>query len=333
MQQMSPSLATRLSQMREDYQLRFGRPFSHFYCPLLFVDEDTELCKAHVVNRGFPDSTRKWTVQRKDVDGFYGSTFEAEFEKIQFIGKHKPDEVLVDPMLSRKLEPKILLGGKPVDYFTPAGPVPEHFTPALVQSPSGTRPLVLKIHPDDAIAAFNRGCEILVERDMRLPTMVSLLKAAHLTLFHRLGYRYAMSAGGFFLGYSILGSFYLRNWDRGASEALAAAPRHFEEFANMVRPIQFTEVGTEGTVVDGFMFICLTSTDQTWAVIVVIRTDQLLHAVLVPVIDNAESAARFATFLKGGACDIRARRARLENDTVQAGPPEMLRWPKGGLAS
>ena len=54
-----------------------GEPFHHFYCPVLFLDDEAELCKAHIVNAVFAGSTR-WTVQRKDVDNFYGHVFESD---------------------------------------------------------------------------------------------------------------------------------------------------------------------------------------------------------------------------------------------------------------
>jgi len=75
---MSADFQAKLEKLRSDYHQVRGAPFSHFFCPVLFSDEDVPLCKAHIVNLVFPDSSRIWTVQRKDVDNFYGSTFEAD---------------------------------------------------------------------------------------------------------------------------------------------------------------------------------------------------------------------------------------------------------------
>jgi hypothetical protein len=38
---------------------------------------------------------------------------------IQYQGKKSSDEIIVDPDLSKKLRPKILLGGEVVEHFVP----------------------------------------------------------------------------------------------------------------------------------------------------------------------------------------------------------------------
>ena len=48
-----------------------------FFCPILMVEEKAELCKGHLL----PQSVggRDWVVQRKDVDSFFGTFVEADF--------------------------------------------------------------------------------------------------------------------------------------------------------------------------------------------------------------------------------------------------------------
>jgi hypothetical protein len=293
-------------------------------------DEDVDLCQAHIVNRAFPQSGRNWTVQRKDVDNFYGGIFEGDFVDIQYRGKQSPDQVFVDPDLSKKLHPKILLGGEVVQHFVARGPVPDRFTKAVVVGPCGEIRLGLKIHPDAASAAMSKGCQILIEKDVRLPALVSLLKAAHLTLFEMLGYRYALSAGGFFLGRTVLGDFFLQNRDRSRADILKNAASHFREFANMVRPVLSPPTTLQGTVTDRFLFVCEVQTP--WALVVFIRTSDLVHAVLVPVYEQPSAAAHFVTFLRGEGGPIQAKRCRLEDDKwLAAKDPETLMWPKAKL--
>ena len=227
----------KLNMLRSDYQSVVGTPFSHFYCPILFRDEDVDLCRAHIINRAFPDSNRNWTVQRTDVDNFYGRIFEGDFVDIQYRGKQLAERIIGDPGLSKRLQPRIRMGGEVVEHFVAHGPVPRCFTEAVAASPSGPIRLGLKIRPDEAAAAMNKGCEIVIEKDVRLPALVSLLKAAHLTLFEMLGYRYALSAGGVFLGRDVLGEFFLQNCDLSKAEVLKDAASYFREFANMMRPV------------------------------------------------------------------------------------------------
>jgi hypothetical protein len=329
---MDSATGQKLDELRSDYQAVVGSPFSHFYCPIVLQDEDVDLCRAHIVNRAFPESSRNWTVQRTDVDSFYGRIFEGDFVDIQYRGKQSPDQIIVDPDLSKKLRPKILLGGEVVQHFVARGPVPDRFTEAVVGGPSGAIRLGLKIHPDDASAAMSKGCEILIEIDIRLPALVSLLKAAHLTLFEMLGYRYALSAGGSFLGRTVLGDFFLQNRDLSKADILKNAASHFREFANMVRPVLSPATTVQGTVTDRFLFVCHCEAQTPWALIVFIRTSDLLHAVLVPVFEVPSAAARFVTFLRGEGGPIQANRCRFEDDKwLAAKQPETLMWPKAEL--
>jgi hypothetical protein len=67
----------KLELLRKDYKSIRGKPFNYFYCPILFRDENVPLCRGHIVNRAFPNSYRVWTAQRKDVDNFFWTYFEA----------------------------------------------------------------------------------------------------------------------------------------------------------------------------------------------------------------------------------------------------------------
>lgn len=328
---MDPATRRKLDELRSDYEAVVGSPFSHFYCPIVCRDEDVDLCRAHIVNRAFPESSRNWTVQRTDVDNFYGRIFEGDFVDIQYHLEQSPDQIIVDPDLAKKLRPEILLDSKVVRHFVARGPVPDRFTEAVVGGPCGEIRLGLKIHPDDAWAAMSKGCQILIERDIRLPALVSLLKAAHLTLFEMLGYSYALSAGGVFLGRTVLGDFFLQNRDRSRADILKNAASHFREFANMARPVLSPATTVQGTVTDRFLFVCREG-QTPWAFIVFIRTSDLLHAVLVPVLEVPSAAAHFVKFLRGEGGPIQANRCRFEGGKwLAAKDSETLMWPKTEL--
>ena len=318
-----------LDLLRADYRAVTGSPFSHFYCPILFRDEDVELCRAHIVNRAFPNSNKTWTVQRADVDNFYGGMFEADFVALQYRGKKLADHIIVDPDLSKKLRPKIQIGGEVVQHFLAHGPVPKCFTEAVVAGPSGPVRLGLKIHPHGASAAISKGCQILIEKDGRLPALASLLKAAHLMLFEMLGYRYALSLGDRFLGQTVLGDFFLRNNGSSKAVVLADAKSHFSEFSNMMRPVLGATAEDQRTLTDRFLYVCRCQDETPWALMVFIRTSDLLHAVIVPVLDSENAAVRFMTFLRGDGCAIRANPCRFEAEQFFGGnQSESLVWPK-----
>jgi hypothetical protein len=321
---MKTAVKRKLDKLRCDYQAVTGSPFSHFYCPILFQDDNTALCEAHIVNKAFAESARRSTVQRTDVDNFYGRFFEADFEKTQY-WKMPPNQIIADPALSNKLRPEILLGGEVIEHFLARGPVPDHLTEAIADG--GVR-LGLKIHPDDAIIAIGKGCEMRIGQDARLPALVSLLKAAHLTLFDLLGYRYALSQGGRFLGRTVLGDFFFENESLGKADVLKNAVSHFAKFANMVRPLLDSPVEVHGTASDGLLFVCFLEPQTLWAYIVFIRTSKELHAVLVPILEEPSAAARFKTFLCGEVGPIPAKRCRIEGDRLWINTQsETMMWP------
>ena len=67
---MNASAQRKLAALRADYAAEVGRPFEHFFCPVLYRDEPAELCQAHIVNAAFRGSTKRRTIQRADVDHF-----------------------------------------------------------------------------------------------------------------------------------------------------------------------------------------------------------------------------------------------------------------------
>jgi hypothetical protein len=108
---MNASDFSKLAALRSDYTSTVGCPFETFYCPILFRDDEVELCRAHLVNQAFRSTSRRWTIQRKDVDGFYGAFFESDFVKLQL--RQKPDEepfaILADRRRAQQLEPAVYL--------------------------------------------------------------------------------------------------------------------------------------------------------------------------------------------------------------------------------
>ena len=260
------------------------------------------------------------------MDSFYGSAFESDFVDIQYKSNHLTEDAIIDPLLSKKLRPKVYIGEKKVEHFIAGGPVPAHFTEVHMKGPDGPVRFGLKIRPDETLSTAKWS--IAIEKDVRLAALVSILKAAHLTLFEMLGYRYALSAGGHFLGRNILGEFFLANKGRSKVEIIANGLSHFREFANMMRPILNPSPDLKGTAADQFVFVCRCDADAPWGLIVFIKTSNLVHSVLVPVLESEAAAARFMAFLKGEGCRIRANRCRFDGQNwYGAKQYEFLEWP------
>ena len=324
---MNSEIRKRLTCLRADYENVTGSPFEHFYCPVLFKDENTELCQAHIVNKSFRNSDRTWTVQRKDVDGFFGSHFEADFEIIQEKDRHKADEVLADRTLAQKLKPRMYVDGQRVEYYRANSTVPEAHTLVNFFNISESIQIALKRSPEEMELAHHQKWELRIERDLSLSSLVSLLKAAHLTMFHLLGYRHPLSMGGHFVGKTILGDFYQKAREMSRNEVAEFAISHFTQFANMVRPALNNPRNLEGTLSDRYLYVWMYE-DKPWALLVFVRTGDLLNSVALPVMQGAEDSARFIRFLNSQNTTTEARFAKWKGNSWEiSSKPETQVWP------
>ena len=54
---MNGQVAARVKSLSVDFESVTGNLFQHFFfCPILFKDERSQLCRAHVINRRFRNS-------------------------------------------------------------------------------------------------------------------------------------------------------------------------------------------------------------------------------------------------------------------------------------
>lgn len=333
---MNAKVAERLDALRLDFADVVGQPFRHFFCPILFVDEETELCKAHVVNEAFTASSRRWTLQRKDVDNFFGSVFEGAFVDLE---RNEPGiaiKALLHPDLYRRLLPKVLLDGVEVEHFIAKGPLPKGFAELHLEHDDGSVRLGLKM-PPERLAAVNPSSDWQFEvcRDLRVPAVVSILKAAHLTMFELLGYAYALRPDGVWLGH-VLGSFYLENVGCARQGVLNRAATHFAPLAPMVRPVTAAPPAFTGTIDDGWVNFCwCDATDRIpWGIVVYVRTGDTLHAVLLPALEHQAGADRFTRFLEGQGDVFEVSVARFDGTswTVE-NTRRTVEWPAASMVT
>ena len=329
---MKEIVRAKLEILRENYAQKTGHPFNHFYCPILYKDENKPLCMGHIINTAFPNSARAWTVQREDVDNFYGSKFEADFTILQHSGKFSPDEILFDKKLSKSFKPQILLNGNPVDYYYTENDIPDHFSQTTIEKGGQTTKFALKMTPEAVLTEIDSNWEIDISKDIRLSALVTLIKSAHLTLFDMLRYDYALSAGGNFVGHQILGKFYEQNKSKSKSEVLKNALPFFRDFAHMVRPLTSNRLGFQGTISDNQLLACRDVNNNMWALIVFIRTDQDLHAVLIPIFEKIETIPKFLSFLESAkdTMEVNFCRFKIANWEISRKSIE-LAWPKTGI--
>ncbi len=320
-----------------DYARVTGNPFRRFFCPILHTDEETELCLGHIVNEKIPHSIRKCVVQRKDVDGFYGRVFEADFITAIRAREMGLLDAVFDESLRKKMDVRITLDGQDCDYHYHKGGKPAscHSRIILDGGDGRERQIALHMPPQEVTGALNRNWQVVVEGDYRLSALVSLIKAGYLTLFRLFGYRYVLSLAGRYVGYDLLGRFYAENHGRTTEQAKASAREFFRACTTMVRPIERVEgEPPRGTIEDRRVMACFSSSSHdAFACAVCVRTGSALHAVLLPAFTRADSVAAYFEFLMNDRETIWLEHCQYEAEKDQwsgTGEPREAIWPKDG---
>jgi hypothetical protein len=127
-----------------------------FFCPILYKDEDVRLCKAHIINQAFSSSSREWTIQRQDVDNFYGTMFEPDFLGIEYKANPNLGNLITDKKLYGRFSAQFLLEGEPIDYFVTDDVIPSKFSKVQFENEGQIIQLGLKISPDEMLASMDK---------------------------------------------------------------------------------------------------------------------------------------------------------------------------------
>lgn len=319
----------RKAELKRDFESVTGKSWNHFYCPILYRDEDTKLCRAHLINKAFREADRSWTVQRADVDNYYGSLFEADFVAMDKMNDPIAEEALVDKDVSRQFRPKFVLDGDVKEHYLPSNvdSVPEEHTTIAFHHDDSIVPYTLKIAPEEVVQSLDGRWEILVDKDVRLAAVVSLLKCAHLILFHLLGYGYALSSGGRHLGWEVLGRFFLKTRDLPKKKAIEFAKSHFKPYASVVRPVISMSADFKGTLTDGYFYACGSGANP-WGLGIFIQFSGQTHTVIVPTLQDAYSAETFSRFLDSAFPSFEVRIGRIVPDRLElSAESHIVEWP------
>jgi hypothetical protein len=333
----SSAVERQLPVLREDCARVDGKPFKYFLCPILGVDEDVELCMGHIVNEKCPDSYGGRVVQRGDVDHFYGSLMESDFTSLMRAWAKGPREVFLDPGLGRKMKPRVIAGEEQWKLYPDRGhtPPPDHSRVALHFDGQEPIPWVVQKNKADMDAAMGKGLAIGLGVDCRLQAFVTLLKAAHLTLFKMLGYSYALAESGRVIGPKTLGRFFKDHGTKKPDDARKAALHYFRPYVNMMRPVAGFTGGKapRGTIEDQHVEMCCTAAGYAFGLVVYVRTGAYLHAVLMPAFDGeARRAAAFWDFLRNDEQQVRLHAAKIDPEQKSMTVSQQWRestWPKG----
>ncbi|MEX2091849.1 MAG: hypothetical protein WD971_04185 [Pirellulales bacterium] len=257
-----------------------GSP-KYFHCPILLTDKNVELCMGHVVNKAIPNCCRKTVLQRKDIDGFYGSLLERHFATAIKAKDIDRSSLIFDREIRRDIPWKVLVAGKEVDAYEPTKhKSPTHPT-VEIQDPNGkVLNLVLKLSDRELSTA--KSLQVRLERSYVPEVTASLLKSAHLTMFAVFGYRHVYSPAGLMVA-DILRSFFIDNVGRQRKVQSEAALAYFPKHAGMVIPLGGYDTKIlRGSIEDRRFIVCVGSSGRFYALGVFVRTDASMHIVLLP---------------------------------------------------
>jgi hypothetical protein len=327
-----------LEQLRQDYCETKGKPFTWFFCPMLFKDEPVETCEGDVIGEPYINTR---ITQRKDVDNFFGTVAEADFGVLSAVADKGIKDVFISEQLRKKVRPKIIVDGVAQEYYQVkkkrrkrAGAIPEEHTTAQFNHATGDKfEFILKMRPDEVFLARDKSWQVMADNDYRLSSVISLIKAAFLTLFHMFGYRYALSGAGYSVGYQILGEFF-RRCKGNPETAKQTATSFFREYIHMVRPMDKTGANLFGTLEDGVAYTCHTKGGARFGFGVIIRTNNQLHVVLMPMFDEIEAIPLYLDFLKNDVETIGIKPCQYNHDLkcweASYEQPQVVTWPKAG---
>jgi hypothetical protein len=184
-------------------------------------------------------------------------------------------------------------------------------------------------------AAAVQSAALRVDWDCTAPATASLIKAAHLTLFCLIGYSYALSAAGEYVGHQILRQFYLQNCGKSGKQVKQAAKTYFSQFVNMITPIHGATDLMKGTIADNRLHLFCGSSGNPYGMGVLIRMNERLFEVLVPALPgDSDRVATYLDFLGNDnesvafeVCYFNTGSGRCEF----SGERGQRTWPKSGL--
>lgn len=173
-----------------------GNQHVRFCCPILQVEEVTEVCKGHIRPRSVGGGT--WVVQRKDVDNFFGSFAEANFnhgvklrsmefeDAVKYVNAHR----LAAPAKLTMID----------DEGNEANIRP-------IKIVEGMQKVVVR--PKQPAFNANGQMKVRMDFDVRYESLLTCLHTTHLGLFKVNRYNYVFSGAGDYLAL-LLGNVFRR---------------------------------------------------------------------------------------------------------------------------
>jgi hypothetical protein len=279
-------LSKRIEELRLDFAAECGKPFEHFFCPMLMRDEPAEMCRAHIVNEAL-GACDDWVPQRKDVDNFFGSAVEADLVTIIRNKGKKLTDILRDTKVKGKIKPKLLDNETVIGHYFPKPGAPSvggHTVAKLIDNGQSICNLAIKKAENDLLSLTDSDLAFVIDADFQPEVTASMIKAAHLTLFKLFGYKHVFSVTGCYLA-SILRDFFEKYKPPAKCQETHVAD-YFCRFESMVVPILKAE-RLKGTATDNRLLSVFGSSGNIYAMGVIVNAGEDTFCVFVPGMESA----------------------------------------------
>jgi hypothetical protein len=321
------ALQERLEEFRADYASVTGHPFQHFFCPILFKDEPGELCKGHIIPDVF-GTCSSWVPQRKDIDNFYGSVAEKDFFGFIEDRPKTPVDIWHNRDSRGRHSPLLKYNEKSVDHYFPkeGQSIPPGHSPMRVVSDGKTLcDIVIKDSTEEARKLSGKEFRIVIEQDYRPSIIASVLKAAHLTMFHMLGYKHVFSPAGIYVA-STLKQFFATHKGTTGKKRRQAFAAHFHQYGRMIsRMVLIDRAVLGGTIVDSQILACIGGTEGVFALGVIIPVGNDACCVFLP--PEGNTIGTYFNFLNEPPPSILVRHLRFRASTSDGGQPCFVTSP------
>ena len=241
-----------------------------FYCPILHVEEVTNLCKGHLLPQAVGGIG--WVVQRKDVDNFFGSFANAGFShgtKLQGRDFESALQYVID---------KGLAGRANLSVHDEKGIKRRIHTTKWKDGRLGL------LVPQAEELDFTKPVAVGFELDVRYDTLLSCIHSLHLGLFKERGYKYVDCRPGQH------NAAFLRDVYKAFSTGSKGKDKNVERLAeicgpyqNMVRPVLLSDTIDRKLIEKPFQwcFVCWNeSTQVPFAAIHFLKADKECAAVM-----------------------------------------------------
>jgi hypothetical protein len=282
-----------LQWLRQDHARVYGKPFSHFFCPILLEDSlgPRGLMDGHILPDAVVNASRKKVIQRADVDNYFGSKLETdliqhvnaplytfpEFKKRAEIHAVSPDET--------KWPAQVFAGKSNPPFPKFEIPLPDETSDVLAK-------VFVKEQLPDPLPKMDFDFTIVSNKSL---IVGALLKAAYLSMFRLIGYEYVKSCAGNSVRCKLAAFF-----KDGAD--VTTAPTYFHEFRNCYKIFKddLFENG-ENTLTAGWLLFHVAPKEvpgDLFGVSCVFKMNELFYAVMIPLCNAPEHLNYLPAFLR-----------------------------------